>query len=54
MKTYGGVDVYTQVFLISVLVRGEWSASRPDCFAHGTRWIGSWVDPRSGLDDMEI
>jgi hypothetical protein len=21
--------------------------------APGTRWIGGWVDPRAGLDDME-
>jgi hypothetical protein len=29
MKTYGGVDVQTHVFLTSALVGGEWSASRP-------------------------
>jgi hypothetical protein len=27
MKAYGGVDVYTHVFLISALVGGAWSAS---------------------------
>jgi hypothetical protein len=37
---------------------GEWSASRPDRFtpgerALGTHWIGGWVDPRAGLDDVE-
>jgi hypothetical protein len=36
----------------------SWSASRPDRFipgekAPGTHWIGGWVDPRAGLDDME-
>jgi hypothetical protein len=39
-------------------VGGEWSASRPDRFTPGgkapvTHWIGGWVDPRSGLDDVE-
>jgi hypothetical protein len=38
--------------------RGEWSASRPGRFAPGERasdtyWIGGWVDPRAGLDDLE-
>jgi hypothetical protein len=28
VKTYGGVDVYTHVFLTSALVGGEWLASR--------------------------
>jgi hypothetical protein len=54
MKAYGGVDV----FLTSVLVGDEWSTSRPGRFipeekAPGTHWIGDWVDPRAGLDDME-
>jgi hypothetical protein len=36
----------------------EWSASRPGRFtpgeiAPGTRWIGGWVSPRAGLDDVE-
>jgi hypothetical protein len=49
MKTYGGVDVYTHVFLTSALVGGEWSASRPGRFTPGERalgihWIGGWVD----------
>jgi hypothetical protein len=39
-------------------VGGEWSASCPCCFtprekAPGTHWIGGWVDPRAGLDDVE-
>jgi hypothetical protein len=37
----------------SALVRGEWSASHLGRFAPGTNWIGSWVDPRIGLDDVE-
>jgi hypothetical protein len=52
MKTYGGVDLQTQIFLTSALVGDEWSASRPYCFAPGTHFIGGWVDPRAGLDDM--
>jgi hypothetical protein len=58
MKAYGGVDVQIHIFLISALIRGEWSASRPDRFtpgerAPGTHWIGGWVNPRPGLDDVE-
>jgi hypothetical protein len=58
MKTYGGMDVYVQVFLTSALFGGEWSASYSDRFtpgerAPGTHWIGGWVDPRAGLDDVE-
>jgi hypothetical protein len=58
LKTYGGVDSYTQVFLILALVGGEWSASRPGHFnpwerAPFTHWIGCWVGPRADLDDME-
>jgi hypothetical protein len=42
----------------SELVRGEWSASRsgrfiPGEIAPGTHWIGGWVGPRTGLDDVE-
>jgi len=41
--------------LTSALDGGEWSASRPGRFItrqrdRGTRWIGSWIDPRAGLD----
>jgi hypothetical protein len=58
MKVYGEVDVWINIFLTSVLVVGEWSVSRPGRFAvggraPGTHWIGSWVDPRAGLDDLE-
>jgi hypothetical protein len=49
MKTYGGVDV----FLTSALFGGAWSASRPCRLTPGTHFIGGWVDPRAGLDDME-
>jgi hypothetical protein len=52
------VDVQIRVFLTSALGGGEWSASRPCRFipeerATDTHWIGNWVDPRAGLDDME-
>jgi hypothetical protein len=57
MKTYGGVDVYTHICLTSALVGGEWTASRPCRFTPGkepgTHFIGGWVDPRAGLDEME-
>jgi hypothetical protein len=58
MKTYGGVDVQIHIFLTSALVGGEWSASRPGRFtprerAPGTHWIGGWVGPRAGLDDVD-
>jgi hypothetical protein len=40
------------------VVIGEWSVSRPGRFfpkerALGNSWIGGWVDPRAGLDDVE-
>jgi hypothetical protein len=58
MKAHGRVDVYVHVFLASSLVEGEWSASRPVRFTPGerapcTHWIGGWVDPTAGLDDMK-
>jgi hypothetical protein len=58
MKAYGAADVWIHIFLTSALVGGEWSASRPGRFipterVPGTHWIGGWVDPRAGLDDVE-
>jgi hypothetical protein len=53
MKTYGVVDVQIRVFLTSALVGGEWSASWPGRVTPGTHWIGSWVDPRAGLNEVE-
>jgi hypothetical protein len=58
MKACGGVDVSIHVFMTTALVGGEWSASRPGRFttgerAPGTHWIGGWVGPRTGLDDVE-
>jgi hypothetical protein len=53
MKVYGGLDVWTHLFLTSALAGGEWLASRLGRFTPGTHWIGGWVDLRAGLDDME-
>jgi hypothetical protein len=58
MKTYGGVDEKIHVFSTSVLVAGEWLASRSGRFTSGERvprihGIGDWVDPRAGLDVVE-
>jgi hypothetical protein len=58
MMVYGGVDVYIHIFLTPALVGGEWSDSRPGHFTPGervpgTHWIGGWVSPRAGLDDVE-
>jgi hypothetical protein len=52
------LNVQIYIFLTSALVRGDWSASCPGRFTPGeidlaTHWIGDWVDPRAGLEDME-
>jgi hypothetical protein len=60
MKAYGGVDVvYIHFFLTLALAGGEWSASRLDCSnpverAIGTHCVGGWLDPRAGLDGVEM
>jgi hypothetical protein len=58
MKAYGGVNVETHIILIFALVGCNWSASRlcrftPGERTPGTHWIGSWVGPRAGMDDVE-
>jgi hypothetical protein len=58
MKAYGGVHVQIHIFLTLALAGGEWPASRPCRFtpgerAPGTHWIGGWVGPTAGLDDVE-
>jgi hypothetical protein len=58
MKAYAGVDVQIRIFFTSTLGGGEWSASRPGRFTpgetpSGTHWIGGWMDPRAGLEDVE-
>jgi hypothetical protein len=58
MKAYGGMDVYIHIFLTSAQAVGESSTSRPGRLtteerAPPTHWIGGWVGPRDGLDDVE-
>jgi hypothetical protein len=58
MKSCGREEVQIQVFLTSVLVGGEWSASRlgrftPEERAPGTHWIGGWVDLRARLEAVK-
>jgi hypothetical protein len=58
MKAYGGVDVKVHIFLTLAVVGDEWPVSRHCCFTPGertpgTHWIGSWMDLRAGLDDLE-
>jgi hypothetical protein len=58
MKTYEVVDVQIHIFFTSALAGDEWSASRPCRFSPGertpgTHWIGGWVDPRAGMEDVE-
>jgi hypothetical protein len=52
------VNLQIHIFLTLALVGGEWSVSRPGRFTPeerdpSTHWIGGWVDPRAGLDDVE-
>jgi hypothetical protein len=47
----------SKIFLTSAIV-GEWSALHTGRFtprerAPGTHWMGVWVDPRAGLEDVE-
>jgi hypothetical protein len=58
MKAYREVDIYINIVLTSALVGGEWSVSRLCRFTPGERtsgnhWVRGWVDPRTGLYDME-
>jgi hypothetical protein len=52
MTAYGGVDVKIHFFLSSALAGGGWSTLRPRHFIAGTNWVGGWVGPRAGLDDV--
>jgi hypothetical protein len=51
--------MYRSTFsLMMALAGGEWSALRYDRFTPeegdpSIRWIGGWVDPRAGLDNVE-
>jgi hypothetical protein len=58
MKTYGAMYVYIHIFLISALIGGEWSASRPGCFTSGDRapstyCLGGRVGPRTSMDNVK-
>jgi hypothetical protein len=58
VREYGRVDVQIHIFLTSVLAGGEWSASGTGRFTPrekvlSTHRIGSWVDARAGLNDVE-
>jgi hypothetical protein len=58
MKVYGEVEVSIHIFLASALAGGEWSPSRfyrftPGGIPPGPHWIGGWVGPGAGLDDMK-
>jgi hypothetical protein len=49
---------WIHIFLISALAGSEWLASHPGRLTPGEKapsahWIGGWVDPRAGLDDVE-
>jgi hypothetical protein len=51
-------EIYIEVFLTSAIVGGQLLASSSGRFIpgegdHNTHWIGGWVDPRGGLDDVE-
>jgi hypothetical protein len=37
----------------SLKCRSERYASHPGCFTPRTYWIGGWVGPKTGLDDVE-
>jgi hypothetical protein len=44
------------LFLTSALAGGEWLAPgrfTPEERAPDTHWIGGWVGPRAGLDDVD-
>jgi hypothetical protein len=54
MKTYRGMDVQINAFFTSIPVGGERSVSRPGKELRvPTNWMGGWVDPRAGVDDMK-
>jgi hypothetical protein len=53
MTAYWGVEVYIHAELTSALVGGGWSASRRGRFTPSTHWVGGWMDPRIGVDNME-
>jgi hypothetical protein len=45
--------------ILDLGIRRRWSASRPIRFipgerAPGTHWIGGWVDPKAGLNAVDV
>jgi hypothetical protein len=42
-----------KTYVTSALVEDEWSASRLGRFTPGTYWIGGWMGPWTGLDDVK-
>jgi hypothetical protein len=57
-KAYGAREVLIHIFLTSAQIGGELSASRPGHCTPGEKstgvlWIGSWVDPRPGVNVVE-
>jgi hypothetical protein len=58
MKAYAGVDIDINIYFTSAFAGGELSASRSGHFTPGkevpgTHWMGRWMDPTAGLDDLE-
>jgi hypothetical protein len=53
MKTYGGMDALTHIFLTSALAGSELSALRSGRFTPNVHWLGSCVDLKAGLGFME-
>jgi hypothetical protein len=58
MKAYKEVDVEIHVFLTYAPIGWKWSTSHSCRFTPGepaprANWVGGWVDPRTGIDDME-
>jgi hypothetical protein len=53
MKAYGGMDIWIHIFLTWAQAEDEWSVQAPTALPPGTHYIGGWVDPRTGLDDVE-
>jgi hypothetical protein len=57
MKTYGSIGCIDP-HILDLGTSLEWSASPPGHFtpkeiSPGTHWIGGWLDPRTGLDNVE-
>jgi hypothetical protein len=50
MMPQGGMEVKLHALLTSAPDGGGWSTSRPGRLTPGTRWIGGYVGPRTGLD----